>query len=53
MTSLAEQLRKLREEREKDKDKQKEAAKIHEELPTLGKGKTTAVIIPKHRKRKS
>lgn len=50
-TSLTDQLRKLREEREKDKKKQKEAAKIRRELPTLRKGKTTAVIIPRRKKK--
>lgn len=48
-TSLVDELRKLREEREKDKKKQEEAARIHRSLPRLKKGKTTAVVIPKRK----
>jgi len=46
---LTDELRKLREEREKDKEKQAEAARIHKSLPKLKKGKTTAVVIPKRK----
>lgn len=49
MTSLTDELRKLREEREKDKKKQEEADRIRKSLPTLKKGKTTAVVIPKRK----